>query len=246
MSGEARLAALAGWGHRAACWEALPLGSAGLTAFSLPGHEPQAGEPAPVCSLASAATTLAGDWDVVMGWSLGGLAALEAVRSGLVRPRGLVLLATPPSFLARPTYAAGLAPAALDGFRAGLADDPVATLRRFYALQFRGDRAPRSLWAPAPARERSLAAEADPAVLAAWLDVLAAADLTGDPPALDLPTLVVHGAEDAVVDPAAVDFFRACGPRVTGHIIDGAGHAPHIAHPEETGKRIDDFVRALG
>jgi pimeloyl-ACP methyl ester carboxylesterase len=43
-----------------------------------------------------------------------------------------------------------------------------------------------------------------------------------------------------------VAFFRGCGAQVSGHIIDGAGHAPHIAHPEETGKRIDEFLRALG
>lgn len=246
MSEPLRLAALAGWGHRAGCWEPLAVTGATLAGRSLPGHEPNAGEAPPDCTLAGAAAALAGEWDVVMGWSLGGLAALEAVRAGAVRPRGLVLLATPPSFLARPTYPAGLARETLDGFRTGLANDPPATLRRFYALQFRGDRAPRTRWASPRVRDRYLATPADAGVLSAWLEVLAATDLTAEPPVLDRPVLVLQGAGDAVVDPAAAAFFRGCGPQVTAHVIDGAGHAPHITHAEETGRRIGEFVRALG
>ncbi|HKJ71260.1 MAG TPA: alpha/beta fold hydrolase [Gammaproteobacteria bacterium] len=245
MSAPLRLAALAGWGHRAACWDRLAVAGAELAPVCLPGHEPGPGAPAPDCSLAAAAGTLAGDWDVVMGWSLGGLAAVEAVRRGLVRPRGLVLVATPPSFLARPGYPAGQAPQVLAEFRAGLAREPLATLRRFYTLQFRGDRAPRSLWSPARARDRYLATAADPEGLAAWLDVLAAADLSAAPPALELPVLAIHGDADAVVDPAALDFFAAMGPGASVHRVAGAGHAPHITHAEETGRRIGEFVRAL-
>lgn len=243
MTAPLRLAALAGWGHRAACWERLAVTGASLEALSLPGHEAAADRAG--CTLAAAAECLAGDWEVVAGWSLGGLAVLEALRRGLIAPRGLVLMATPPSFLARAAYPQGQPPAMLDDFRAGLLADPPATLRRFYALQFRGDEAPRRWWSPATARERFLATGADPQALAAWLDVLGAADLTAEPPALDLPVLVLHGDRDAVVAPSALAFFRDCGAQVSAHAVAGAGHAPHITHAEETGTRIGEFVRAL-
>lgn len=243
MSATRRLAGLAGWGHRAATWSALPLTGASLSGFSLPGHEPAPGDPPLDCSLGGAAAALAGEWDVVMGWSLGGLGAIEAVRSGRVRPRGLVLLATPPSFLARPSYPAGLAAQTLDDFRAGLFEDPAGTLRRFYALQFQGDTAPRATWAGS--RDRFLATAAEPTVLAAWLEVLAAADLRAEPPALTLPVLALHGAADPIVDPAAADFLAGCSPDGRARRLAGAGHAPHIAHAEETGKRIAEFARQL-
>ena len=243
MNAPLRLAAVAGWGHRAACWERLAVTGATIQPLGLPGHE-AAADPAE-CSLAAAAESLAGEWHVVAGWSLGGLVALEALRRGLIAPRGLVLVATPPSFLARTGYPAGQPPAVLDDFRAGLLADPLATLRRFYALQFRGDEAPRRLWSPATVRERFLATDADPQALAGWLEVLGAADLTAEPPALDLPVLVLHGDRDAVVDPAALAFFRDGGAQVTAHSVAGAGHAPHITHAEETGTRIGEFVRAL-
>lgn len=245
MTAPLRLAAMAGWGHTAACWERLAVPGTRVEPFSLPGHEPQGGPPPPA-TLAAGAETLAGDWDLVAGWSLGGLAALEALRRDLIRPGALVLIGTPPSFLARPAFPDGQERAVVEAFRAGLADDLQGTLRRFFALQFRGDRAPRSSWAPTPVRDRYLATGADPGVLADWLDVLAATDLTAAPPGLDLPVLVLHGEADAVVAPSAVDFFRDCGPKVTTHVVSGAGHAPHITHAEDTGQRIGELVRALG
>ncbi|SCX92454.1 alpha/beta fold hydrolase [Thiohalorhabdus denitrificans] len=246
MSTALRALAVAGWGHTPACWERLQPEGVELTGNALPGHAAAEGEPVPGGpDLRAAANALAGDWGLLLGWSLGGLAALEAVRSGAVRPRGLVLLATPPSFLARATYPAGLDSTVFRRFRDGLDQDPAGTLRRFYALQFQGDRAARSAWAPTAIRDRLLAAGTAPSVLTGWLEVLGEADLTAEPPRLDLPVLVLHGSGDAVVDPAAVEFFLGCGPGVRAHIVRGAGHAPQITHPEETGQQIAGFARDL-
>ncbi|MFA9460144.1 alpha/beta fold hydrolase [Thiohalorhabdus methylotrophus] len=246
MNRPLRTLALAGWGHSPRCWERLAPQGVELTPRALPGHAAPGETPTPgTPGLQEAANALPGDWDLVMGWSLGGLVALEAVRRSVIRPLGLILVATPPAFLRRPTYPAGLEPAVLDRFRAGLGDDPEGTLRRFYTLQFQGDRAPRSQWAPAAIRDRLLAAGTAAETLQDWLDVLEAADLTAEPPALELPVLILHGTGDAVVDPAAVDFFAECGPRFLGQRIEGAGHAPHVTHPEETGQHIAAFARNL-
>ncbi len=239
---------LAGWGHTTASWEPLAavLEGLGLTlaGAALPGMDGK--EVAPEsCTLGKAAACLPEAPDLLLGWSLGGLAVLEGIRQNRIRPGGLVLIATPPRFIGEPGYPAGMDPARFAAFREGIAEDYPATLRRFYALQFLGDRAPRSRWAAQSARDRFLAVGAGTTVLAAWLEALAAADLTSDPPELSAPTLVLHGAADAVVDPAALDFFRGCGPAVSGHTIAGAGHAPHISHPVATGQRIAEFARAL-
>lgn len=245
MSEPLRILAGAGWGHRAAVWEGVTVAGGEIHGRALPGHEPEPGMPPPACTLESAAASWAGDWDVVMGWSLGGLAALRGVQQGQFRPRALILVATPPSFLERPGFPAGMPRTHLKGFQSGLNQDLLGTLRRFYALQFRGDRAPRSRWAPAEVRDRYLASDVDPQTLAGWLEVLADTDLTEEPPNLEMPALLIHGSEDAVVDPEAAQFFRDCGTQVSVATITGAGHAPHITHPQETGRRIGDFLRAI-
>ncbi|HKL77625.1 MAG TPA: alpha/beta fold hydrolase [Gammaproteobacteria bacterium] len=237
------IAAIAGWGHGPAAWE--PLAGTGLefAARALPGLAPGDSVAPADCTLTAAAERLAGDWDLLLGWSLGGLAAVEAIRQGIARARGLVLIGTPATFLAGADHPAGLDPEVLADFRTGLAAAPHKTLRRFYALQFQGDTAPRATWAGG--RDHFLATAAEPAVLAGWLEVLAAADLRAEPPALPLPVLALHGAADPIVDPAAADFLAGCSPAGQAQLVAGAGHAPHIAHAEETGKRIAEFAHQL-
>lgn len=228
--------ALAGWGHNAACWDP-------LTELGLPVHgEPPAelAEPDPARdAIARAGAGLPEELGILMGWSLGGLVALEAQ----ARCEGLVLIATPPSFLARASYPAGMAEATFREFRAGVATDPQAALRRFYALQFQGDEAPRSQWGAW--RETVLDRQRPAAALLGWLDALAGSDLTAAPPALGAPTLVLHGDADAVVDPVAAEFFAELGPDVQVRRIPGAGHAPHISHPDEVAEAIGRFVRYI-
>lgn len=245
MNSPLHMLAMGGWGHRSAVWEALDLPGAEIQPRALPGHEPQPGAPPPECSLEAAAASCRGHWDLVMGWSLGGLAALHAIETGWLHPRALILVAVPPSFLERPGFPAGMPRSQLEELQQGLREDARGALQRFYALQFRGDRAPRSRWAPSEIRDRYLAYDADPEVLSAWLDVLADTDLVSRTPSLEVPVLAVHGSEDPVVSPDSCRFYRDCGWQVAVATIPGAGHAPHITHPHETGKRIGEFLRAV-
>lgn len=228
--------ALAGWGHTGECWE--PLAELGMPVHGDSPADLAVPEPATE-AIPAAASALPAELGILMGWSLGGLVALEARE----RCQGLVLIGTPPSFLARTHYPAGMAEADFREFRAGVAADPAAALRRFYALQFQGDQAPRKLWGPW--RDRILDLGRPAVVLLGWLDALAAADLTAAPPRLEVPTLVVHGEADPLVDPVATEFFAGLGPEVSVRRIPGAGHAPHISHPEEVGEAVGRFVRYI-
>lgn len=203
------------------------------------GTEPaRLASPEPLATaVARAAGNLPQDLGILMGWSLGGQIAYRAHS----RCAGLVLIATPPSFLARPSYPAGMAEEVFREFRAAVAADPGSALQRFFALQFRGDEADRRQWAAW--RDAVLDWQRPAEDLVGWLDVLAATDLATDPDPLTVPTLVVHGEGDQVVDPAATQFFAGLGADVTVRPIAGAGHAPHISHPEEVAEAIGRFVR---
>jgi pimeloyl-ACP methyl ester carboxylesterase len=56
------------------------------------------------------------------------------------------------------------------------------------------------------------------------------------------PTLVVWGKEDRLVPPVYADEFvrRIAGARA--QTVDGAGHAPHLEHPEKVARMVADFV----
>ena len=61
---------------------------------------------------------------------------------------------------------------------------------------------------------------------------------------LDLPTLILHGAEDT--RPAwAVDSLAAALPRADLRIIPGSGHLPWIETPTEVARAIGGFIRDL-
>jgi pimeloyl-[acyl-carrier protein] methyl ester esterase len=68
-----------------------------------------------------------------LGWSLGGLFALQAA---LTRPdlRGLVLAASSPRFVAAPDWPRGTPASALAGFADDLRNDYAGTIGRFLAL----------------------------------------------------------------------------------------------------------------
>ena len=122
----------------------------------------------------------------VLGWSLGGMVALELARSRPGDLAALVLIATTPCFLAREDWPAGMNPGVLDGFAAGLAGDYRRTLSNFLALQTWGDenatQALRSLRANLDAH-----GEPDPQALTAGLDILRTADLREALSAIAIP-----------------------------------------------------------
>ena len=61
--------------------------------------------------------------------------------------------------------------------------------------------------------------------------------------AIDVPTLVVWGAQDRIVPPLFGLLFEAEIPDAALHILDRCGHAPHLEHPVETARLIRDWIR---
>jgi pimeloyl-ACP methyl ester carboxylesterase len=58
------------------------------------------------------------------------------------------------------------------------------------------------------------------------------------------PTLIVWGADDRLVPTVYAEEFsrRLAGAQV--HIIEGAGHAPHVEHPATVAGLVRDFLTA--
>lgn len=177
----------------------------------------------------------------VLGWSLGGMLALELARQRPRHVRALILMATTPKFLAGPDWEHGLHPAVLDEFSRGLATDYRRTVQDFLVLQTRGDE-------QALATLRTLRGslhghgEPDPRALATGLDILRHADLREALPRITAPALVIAGEHDRLTPPEAGRELATRLPTARFRLVERSGHAPFLSHADAVLAEVGGFL----
>lgn len=209
---------------------------------------------------------------ILVGWSLGALLALELAHRAPQHVTGLVLVGGSARFVADDGGVAdgwpGLAAETVAAFRAGFADDPHATLKRFLALQCLGEpdrRATQALLgaaltplAEARPADRPAAADRpatttppedapDPthaAALADGLALLAAADLRPALPGIAQPSLLIHGEHDALMPIAAARRLAQALQRARLETLAGSGHALPLTRSADCARLIAEFADA--
>jgi len=178
---------------------------------------------------------------IVLGWSLGGLVALEWARTRPSSIGALVLTATTPCFVQRDDWPHAMAAATLDRFGDELVASYRLTLQRFLTLQMQGSEHSRAELA----RMRTTLfarGEPAPAALRAALALLAATDVRDSVASIAQPALVIAGDRDALTPPEAARWLADALPQATLAPISGAGHAPFISHAEEFLAAIECFA----
>lgn len=218
-------------------------GHARLHVVDLPGHG-RSNWPAGVHDLAGLARVVHPQVPrdaVVLGWSLGGMLALELARRHPRHLRALILMATTPKFLAGPDWEHGIDPAVLDDFSRGLDQDYRRTVHNFLALQTRGDE--HALETLRLLRSRLAShGEPDRRALAAGLDVLRDTDLRDVLPRITLPALVIAGEHDRLTPPAAGRALAMQLPAARLCMIERSGHAPFLSHPDQVLAEVQGFL----
>jgi pimeloyl-ACP methyl ester carboxylesterase len=159
---------------------------------------------------------------VLCGWSYGALVILDYLRhqgedgiSGIVFVDGITKLGSDAAM-------AVIAPAFIDlipGFFATEAEESLRSLTALLPLCFAQEPAAEELYlmlgynlsVPPYVRQALFSRAVDND------DLL---------PTIRTPALLLHGAEDAIVDPAAVDQHKAGMPHAQVHVMPNAGHAP--------------------
>jgi pimeloyl-[acyl-carrier protein] methyl ester esterase len=243
---EPRIVVLPGWsvGARALAPLLRELGP-GASAIDLPGQGARRDEPMPA-TLDALARGIERDLDddvVLVGWSLGAMAALAIAAAARRRPLALALVAPTPKFTNSGDWPHGADAALLDRYVEGVGGDAVRLLAEFDALMLVGD-----LRRGAGARQLREARATRPsaASLAAGLGILRAADLRATAGAVACHTLVVTGGLDRVTPPAAARWLAGALPRATLVELAGAGHALPITHAAELGAAIGGFALQAG
>ena len=158
--------------------------------------------------------------DLLIGWSLGGLRAIEAVANGTMHPRRPALVSSTARFCATEGYPCGTDRAALRSMMVGLRRNRAATLAAFFA----------GAMAPAPpdiamieAREQDARIFSD-AALAEGLRLLDEMDMRPFLTQLTMPVLILHGAHDRIIPVSAAHDLAAAVRQATVRIHPDAGH----------------------
>ncbi len=129
----------------------------------------------------------------------------------------------------------------LAGFADSLERDYRKTLNQFLAIQAMGSERARD--EIRVLRER-LFDHGEPvlAALRGALSILQTADLRSSLPDIHHEALLVAGERDTLMPKAAAEKSVALMPHAQLALIEGAGHAPFISHPEPFLKSIRQFI----
>jgi pimeloyl-ACP methyl ester carboxylesterase len=219
----------------------VPLGDAiaahgiSVATVSMPGRGGSDGDG--IRSIAGAASWLASvlrevapDGTVLVGHSMGGGIAIEAVLSTEAPIRGLVLVATGARLRVLPAILEHTAAVA----------DRGGSLAEFSVASLQPD-------APDHARQQVMAAAAlTPASVAAadW-QATDAFDHLHDLGALDLPVLAVAGADDHLTPVTYADWIGAHAPNARTAVLPSAGHWFPVERPVQVADLIVEFLPGL-
>lgn len=231
IAGKTELLLLHGWGFGAGVWQPfVDRLDAGVkvNAISLAGY---AGDDNAVPAIETVIEQLAaalGESTIVIGWSLGGLLAVELAWRYPGRVRALGLVAALPCFNRQSGWAAGWEGRAVAAVYDRMQQDAAAACRYVAALAARGDVDSDTvrglLQTCAVARRDTL--ERD-------LDYLMTADRRRAFAGLDLPVHGWFGGSDALIGGDSAAALRALQPAARIHELPHTGHAPLLSRPRE-------------
>lgn len=208
--------------------------------IDLPGHGLNHTEPLKLdldALAAEAADVPAGIW---LGWSMGGMLALNLALKKPQQVTTLIMLCATPCFVAREHWPDGTAVKVLQQFANNLQQDVKQTIQTFLALEVMGvdDERAQLRTLKQKVFERPLP---NPDALMAGLQLLKDVDLSGALNQLQTPSLWISGRRDRLVLPQAMArAAELCGGE--HQVLRGSGHAPFIRQADELTGLILDFL----
>jgi pimeloyl-[acyl-carrier protein] methyl ester esterase len=163
----------------------------------------------------------AGEPACIVGWSIGGIAAIEAAASYPEKVCGLVLLSATARFCSDTGYSAGVDPAVLNAMIRRLRKSPDAVIADFLLQALYPMRIP----ADELARRTTNALKQGTNCLIDGLEYLARVDLRDALPAITTPCLIIHGRQDRIVPRQAAQFLVSKLPVSDVELLPSAGHS---------------------
>ena len=165
----------------------------------------------------------------ILGWSMGGLYALEMLRQRPQQFSRLLLVCCNPCFVRRSDWHCAVDAMVFDEFAENLNKGWQATIKRFMTIQMHGNAQARSL-----IRDVTMGLQASGAPNAAalkfGLDLLKQQDMRGLLAELDLPIKMILGGRDTLVPECLVEEIYHVNPKIEVESLASAAHAPFLSH----------------
>ncbi|MCX7564296.1 pimeloyl-ACP methyl ester esterase BioH [Xanthomonadaceae bacterium XH05] len=177
---------------------------------------------------------------VWVGWSLGGLIALEAAHRIPEHLRAVAVMASSPRFVDAADWRHGVPGTVFEQFALGLERDFRATVERFLALEAMGSvRATMDM----DALRTSAFEHGAPALdsLRQGLDLLQHSDWRIALPTLSRPSLWIAGRRDRLVPPQAMRWAAARAPEARYLELD-SGHMPFLSEADAVARALSGLM----
>lgn len=177
----------------------------------------------------------------VIGWSLGGMLALELAQLYPEKLAKVVLVSSTARFTIGPEYDAGLSPSIVKRLSRQLNQDKSQTLIDFYKLMFSAqeeDQIDLFLDTVAP-RFTDINLDS----LQAGLQYLLETDLRPMLSSIKLPCAIVHGMADSICPVKAARHLAENLPKAKLHLLEGVGHIPFYTCRREFEIFIEECIR---
>ena len=165
--------------------------------------------------------------DYLVTGSMGGLLALELLPQSCKK---LVLISSTAKFCASEGYPSGTHEKILKRMILQLKRNPEAVLAEFY----------KNVHHPHPALKTDPGASLEE--LVEGLEYLLASDVRERVPSIDIPVLLLHGAEDRIIPPSAAERLHDHLPDSRLQVFENGGHALPAHHFGEVMDEISRFL----
>jgi pimeloyl-ACP methyl ester esterase len=173
----------------------------------------------------------------VVGWSFGGVIALELAKRLGDRLSALALVCSWPGGFSDEKSGIAVPKEEAAQMRATVENDYRGFARQFAARIFkRGAESPFFSWAVAQIQKTPTQ------VAAACLDTVLAADLRPSLKAVKAPTAVLHGRHDAVTPLAGGELLKKGIKGATLTVFEDSGHAPFLEEPDAFDAALVKFL----
>ncbi len=230
-----------GWGINKAIWSQLEKSLAKdikVICADLPGydHSDQIPDPYSLTNLATVLSTYLDQAEetIVLGWSFGGLVAIEMAKLYSDKISRLILVASSPKFIQSADWQFAVEEQVFINFAKELKKDIKKTIKQFIAIQALGSKTAKedikSIY-----RLINQHGYANYNTLNKGLDILLTADQRSVLLSLTMPVLMIAGDRDRLMRVEAISFLskqklNRQHNNLSVEIISGAGHAPFISH----------------
>jgi len=236
-----RLAFVHGWAQSAQTWHAqvAHFSSQRPLAINLPGHGGAADVPLEGWDDALPGA-LPEEPVVLVGWSLGGMLSMRLAARHPERVQGLVLLSSTPCFRMRAGWPHGCEDEVFERFREALESNAPRLLDRFFALMLQGEALDRRQYVDIARHAVDKRRPPSMAGLRDGLRLLDGLNLREVLAGIRVPTLVIHGEDDAVTPVGAGRYLSEHIPGATLATLPG-GHAPHLTRAGQFNEILEEW-----